>query len=244
MKIGLLIPSTSTGRPWTSVKESYLYNLTFKTFLLTQDPEHEYVFYIGIDKGDKIYDTPQKEEFMRFKLIYKNIDIQFIYMNCKKGHLTKMWNILFKRAYDEGCNYFYQCGDDIIFNTKGWINDCIDTLANHGNIGITGPVNNNNFILTQVFVSRIHMHIFEDFFPEEILNWGCDDWYNWIYKPDYFFPLKKHYCSNEGGTPRYAINNNSSFMKNYKYNVEKIRKSSRQLAESHKYKLINYLKTI
>lgn len=244
MKIGLLIPSTSTGRPWTSVKESYLYNLTFKTFLLTQDPEHEYIFYIGIDEGDKIYDTPQKEEFMRFKLIYKNIDIQFIYMNCKKGHLTKMWNILFKRAYDEGCNYFYQCGDDIIFNTKGWINDCIDTLANHDNIGITGPVNNNNFILTQVFVSRIHMHIFQEFFPEEIVNWGCDDWYNWIYKPDYFFPLKKHYCSNEGGTPRYAINNNSSFMKNYKFNVEKIRKSSRDLAERHKYKLINYLKTL
>jgi hypothetical protein len=64
MKIGLLIPSTSTGRPWTSVKESYLYNLTFKTFLLTQDPEHEYIFYIGIDKGDKIYDSPQKEELI------------------------------------------------------------------------------------------------------------------------------------------------------------------------------------
>lgn len=244
MKIGLLIPSTSNGRPWTSVKESYLYNLTFKTFILTQDPEHEYVFYIGIDKGDKIYDTPQKEEFMRFKLIYKNIDIQFIYMDCKKGHLTKMWNILFKRAYEEGCNYFYQCGDDIKFNTKGWVNDCIDTLVNHGNIGITGPINNNNFILTQVFISRVHMDIFQQLFPEEIINWGCDDWYNWVYKPDYFFPLKKHYCSNEGGNPRYAINNNSSFMKNYKYNVEKIRKSSRDLAESHKYKLINYLKTI
>jgi hypothetical protein len=46
MKIGLLIPSTSNNRPWTSIKESYLYHLTFKTFLLTQDLEHEYVFYI------------------------------------------------------------------------------------------------------------------------------------------------------------------------------------------------------
>ena len=244
MKIGLLIPSTSNGRPWTSIKESYLYNLTFKTFLLTHDPEHEYVFYIGIDKGDKIYDSPQKDEFTRFKMIYKNIDIQFIYMDCKKGHLTKMWNILFRKAYNDECNYFYQCGDDIKFNTKGWVNDCIDTLANHRNIGITGPVNNNNFILTQVFISRVHMDIFQHLFPEEIINWGCDDWYNWVYKPDYFFPLKKHYCSNEGGNPRYDINNNSSFMKNYKYNVEKIRKSSRDLAESHKYKLINYLKTL
>ena len=242
MKIALLIPSTSNGRPWTSIKESYLYHLTFKTFLLTQDLEHEYVFYIGIDRGDKIYDGPQKDEFIRFKSIYKNIDIQFIYMDCNKGHLTRMWNILFQRAYDEGCHYFFQCGDDIKFHTKGWVNDCIITLSKNNNIGITGPVNNNHFILTQVFVSRVHMEIFEWFFPEEIINWGCDDWYNWVYKPSHFFPLKKHYCSNEGGTPRYAINNNSSFMKNYKYNVEKIRKSSRELAERHKNKISLYLK--
>ena len=241
MKIGLLIPSTSNGRSWTSVKESYLYNLTFKTFLLTQDLEHEYIFYIGIDKGDKIYDSPQKDEFLRFKAIYKNIDVQFIYMDCKKGHLTRMWNILFKRAYDEGCNYFYQCGDDIKFHTKGWVNDCITTLSKHNNIGITGPVNNNYMILTQVFVSRKHMEIFGYFFPEEILNWGCDDWYNWVYKPNHFFPLKKHYCSNEGGTPRYAINNNSFFMNNYKYNVEKLRKSSRELGEKDRIKIQTFV---
>jgi hypothetical protein len=241
MKIGLLIPSTSNGRSWSSIKESYLYNLTFKTFLLTQDLEHEYVFYIGIDKGDTIYDSPQKEELIRFKAIYKNIDIKFIYLNCKKGHLTRMWNILFKQAYDEGCNYFYQCGDDIQFHSKGWVNDCITTLCKNNNIGITGPINNNNFILTQVFVSRTHMDIFGWFFPEEIINWGCDDWYNWVYKPSHFFPLNKHYCTNEGGLPRYAVNDNPLFMKNYKVNVEKIRLGSKAIAESHKQKLIQYL---
>ena len=29
-----------------------------------------------------------------------------------------MWNVLFKQAYDDGCDYFYQCGDDIEFKTK------------------------------------------------------------------------------------------------------------------------------
>jgi len=241
MKIGLLIPSTSNGRPWTSIKESYLYNLTFKTFLLTHDPEHEYVFYIGIDKGDKIYDTPQKEEFSRFKHFY-NLDIHFIYMDCNKGHLTKMWNILFKKAYDDGCDYFYQCGDDICFHTKGWVNDCISILTKNKNIGICGPVNNNHYILTQAFVSRKHMELFGYFFPEEIINWGCDDWYNWVYKPSHFFPLKHHYCSNEGGLPRYHIHNNPTFMKNYKTNVEKIRVSSKKLAESHQHLVHNYLK--
>jgi hypothetical protein len=241
MKIALLIPSTSNGRDWTSIKESYLYNLTFKTFLLTQDPEHEYVFYIGIDKGDKIYDTEQKEEFFRFKKIYRNINIEFMYMDCRKGFLTQMWNILFQKAYNDGCNYFYQCGDDIHFHTKGWVNDSITTLSRNKNIGITGPVNNNNFILTQVFVSRLHMEIFGYFFPEKIVNWGCDDWYNWVYQPDHFFPLKKHYCTNEGGKPRYKINDNATFMENYKYNVEKLRSSSRKLADKHKKKLNLYL---
>ena len=241
MKIGLLIPSTSNGRDWKKIKDSYLFNLTFKTFLLTQDPEHEYVLYIGIDRGDKIYDTKDQEEFHRIKIIFKNIDIQFIYMDCKKGHLTKMWNILFKRAYDEDCEYFFQCGDDIQFHTKGWVNDCISTLCLHKNVGITGPVNNNYMILTQAFVSRKHMEIFGYFFPEEIINWGCDDWYNWVYKP-YFYPLKQHYCSNEGGTPRYAINNNVKFMNDYKKNVDKLRMESKQLAESHKYLVENYLK--
>lgn len=227
MKIGLLIPSTSNNREWNSLKESYLYNLTFKTFLLTQDPEHEYIIYIGIDRGDKIYDNVQQQNmFHRFKIIYKNLNFRFIYIDADKGHLTKMWNQLFRIAYDEGCDYFYQCGDDIKFTTKGWINDSIAILQANKNIGITGPTNNNNFILTQVFVSRVHMEIFNYFFPETILNWGCDDWYNAVYKPDYYFPLKDHYCSNEGGSPRYVVNNNPTFWLNYKKNVDKLRKRS------------------
>ena len=49
MKIGLLIPSTSNGRnEWKTYKDTYLYNSTLKTFLLTYDQEHEYIFYIGV----------------------------------------------------------------------------------------------------------------------------------------------------------------------------------------------------
>jgi hypothetical protein len=55
MKIALIIPCTSKNRPWTNIKESYLFNLTFKTFLLTQDKEHEYHFYLGIDNDDTLF---------------------------------------------------------------------------------------------------------------------------------------------------------------------------------------------
>jgi hypothetical protein len=223
--------------------EKYLYKLTIKTFLIHQDKEHEYVFYLGVDDDDAIFNNPTEQKaLLNLKRVFKNIDFRFIVLNEKKGYLTKMWNKLFREAYREECDYFYQCGDDIEFKTDGWVNDCINTLIQNRGIGLTGPINNNNFILTQAFVSRLHMDIFGFFFPENIINWGCDDWYNWVYKPKYFFPLNHHYCSNEGGSPRYAINNNSTFMKNYKYNVDKLRKSSKELAESHRYKLINYLK--
>ena len=125
-KIALLIITTSNKRDnWKNIKDSYLYNMTLKTLLLTMDKENLYKFYIGIDKNDRIFDKKeQQEEIMRFRKAFPNIDFEFIvYDNNKipKGHLTIMWNVLFKKAYDDNFDYFYQCGDDIVFRTKGWI---------------------------------------------------------------------------------------------------------------------------
>ena len=110
-------------------------------------------------------------------------------------------------------------------------------LQNNNNVGLTGPINNNNRILTQAMVSRKHMDIFGWFFPEEIINWCCDDWYNWVYQPNHFFPLNNHFCSNDGGEPRYNINNDTNFKNNFRKNTEKLRKNTYELAQSHKRKI-------
>ena len=34
-----------------------------------------------------------------------------------------MWNHLFHNAYEDNCDYFFQCGDDIMFTTKNWVKD-------------------------------------------------------------------------------------------------------------------------
>ena len=244
-KVALLIPSTSKGRPeWSNIKDTYLYNYTLKTFLTTQDKEHEYVFYIGIDDDDRIYaNETEQAQIERFSLVFKNVSFQFISMDgIQKGHLTAMWNRLFEKAYEDECDYFYQTGDDILFKTSGWVNDCIYTLEENNNIGLTGPINNNARILTQAMVSRKHMEIFGWFFPEEIQNWCCDDWYNWVYQPNYFYPLKQHFCSNEGGQPRYTINNDRNFqrnMKTYQRKTMNLRRETFEMATRHK-KLIEY----
>tara|TARA_B110001450_G_C17595868_1_gene470820 strand:- start:298 stop:1059 length:762 start_codon:yes stop_codon:yes gene_type:complete len=243
-KIGLLIPCTSKNRDWKNIKESYLYNLTLKTFLLSSDKEHQYKFYIGIDRGDKVFDNLQnQEEIMKFNKAFSNISFDFIYMDdVEKGHLTKMWNILFKKAYDENCDYFFQCGDDMNFVTKNWVNDCINVLKTHHGIGVTGPINNNSRILTQAFVSRRHMEIFGWFFPEEILNWCCDDWYNFVYRPELLFPLNNHFCNNQGGHPRYEIDGNSTFMENGRENIVELRNKTMELAQKHRLLVFNKIK--
>lgn len=244
MKISLLIPCTTKGRDeWINMKDTYLYNLSLKTFLLTMDKEHEYTFYIGYDFDDRIYSNEQEHTIInKFSTIFKNVNFEWVSLNVEKGHVTKMWNILFKKAYDDNNEYFFQCGDDINFKTKGWINDSIEILKQNNNIGISGPINNNNRILTQAMFHRKHMDIFGFLFPEQIKNWFCDDWYNLIYKPNYFFPLKQHFCSNDGGKPRYDINGDKHFMTlKTKEKFMKLKQFVEKLSNKHKLKIEKYI---
>lgn len=85
------------------------------------------------------------------------------------------------------------------------------------------------------------MEIFGWFFPEEIINWGCDDWYNHVYRPNMFYPLPNQFCSNNGGPPRYTINNDPNYVLNMKYNTEVVRKHAKTLALKHKTLIEKYL---
>ena len=99
---------------------------------------------------------------------------------------------------------------------------------------MAGPINNNNRILTQAMFTRKHMEIFGFLFPEEIINWCCDDWYNFVYSPKNLFALKNHFCNNKGGKPRYYINNDSKFSNTDKDDkLQKLRKFTKQLADKH-----------
>lgn len=241
MKVALLIPSTSHGRNWAKFEETYLFRHTLKTFLITYNKEHEYKFFIGIDRGDHIYDKDEiKEQIQRMMSVMKNVTLEFIYMEgISKGHLTIMWNRLYDRALDEGYDYFFQCGDDIEFRTSNWVNDCIYTLEKNNNMGVTGPINNNARILTQTFVSRKHKELFSYYFPTEIINWCCDDWINDVYKRiGHFYPLRQHFCENVGGQPRYNINNDAFFAANIRQKMQSLRQQCAQIVER------DYVRTI
>lgn len=240
MKIGILVPCTSKDRNWATMRDTYFFHYTLKTFLATRCIGHEYVFYIGYDKNDRIFSSKEEQDYLQ---IFKPfLTIQFIELNEPQGYLTKMWNRLFRQAYDEGCDYFYQCGDDIFFRTNGWVNDSIHALQSHRNIGLTGPDNHNGRILTQSFVSRTHMDIFGSYFPESIINWGCDDWYNFVYH-GLTYKLNGHLCTNEGGTPRYVIDHNKHFDEDRSQSLKVLRERVMEIAVKDRQKIKAYLKT-
>ena len=248
MKIAVIIPVTSNKCNFISFKDTDLFNILFKSFFTTYNLNLEYKFYLGIDSDDNFYqDNTVQNDINKFINVMKNTSIEFLTIDSSnKGNVCFIWNELFKKAYDDNYDYFYQCGDDIVFRTKGWINDSIKMLKSKNNIGLTGPINNNNRILTQSFVSRKHMEIFGWYFPEEIKNWCCDDWYNMVYHPNYLYPLNNHFAENNGGAPRYDINNDKKFNGGgnqmvFSMNVKKLRASAQELANKHKKLIEKYI---
>ena len=215
MKVAFLIPTTSNKRNWKKIEESYLYNIFLKSLPQTLSNQYIYNIYLGIDSDDKLFNNPveieklekyilkiKTERKLKFNLIINK------YSDIEKGHVTEIWNRLFKVAYNNN-EYFYQCGDDIYFPNKGikWLDLCINQLKLNNNIGIASPLcAPNKKILTQTLVSRKHMDIFGFYFPKQIKNWYCDNWINSVYKPSYIYTYIKYIIENRGMKPRYNYN--------------------------------------
>ena len=205
MKIAFLIPSTTRGRKWRKMEDTYLYNIFAKSFLNTISEDIEYTIYINIDIDDPIY-KQQKEKKKLELFIGEKAKIKWIDDGqVQKGFLTLMWNYLFEKAIEDNNDYFYQCGDDIWFENNDWIKDCVKQMQKQKDIGICGPINPpNHRILTQTFVSRKHYEIFKCYFPIQIKNWWCDDWINYVYYPHHVTKLRNLTAVNKGGEPRYT----------------------------------------
>jgi len=224
--IAFIIPGTSHKRAWNDVNESDLYKIFLPTLIPILDKQYKFKIFFGIDKGDIIYDNTDNQLVIKNYIKDTNLEIDFIYMDIEKGYLSMMWNKLFQIAYDEGFDYFYQCGDDISFSDKNMFHTCVSILDGKDNIGLTGPytTNGNVDILTQSFVSRKHMDIFGFYFPPEIKNWYIDDWITGVYSPHLFYPIKSIKISNDGGSERYTIEKVIDWQKivdKYKWKINK-----------------------
>ena len=150
------------------------------SFEATKGPNQTYQVYIGVDDDD--------EFFLRNKAGLEAVGKVVVVSGCQHAPAW-VWNRLARVAYEDGHEYLFQIGDDIVIETPGWTSKFIEKLKLHKNRGVVGPKNPVNFALrvggTQVienaFVHRSHYGLFNTFFHPSIRNWHCDEWLTQIY---------------------------------------------------------------
>ena len=105
MKIAFLIPSTTRGRKWRKMEDTYLYSIFGQSFLNTFSEGIDYTIYINIDIDDPIY-RHNKEKKKLELLIGEKAKIKWIDDGrVQRGFLTLMWNYLFEKALEDN-NYY------------------------------------------------------------------------------------------------------------------------------------------
>lgn len=96
-------------------------------------------------------------------------------------------------AYNDGCHYFYQVNDDLELVSHDWSRTLTERLKSNPvfpGLGVAGPQDTRRpraDLMTQAFVSRIHLHIFGYFYPPLFSNWWSDDWISMVYGEQHTF---------------------------------------------------------
>jgi len=221
MKIAIIIPSTTKQRDWECITQTYLYK-SIISFAGKCNPDYQYKFYIGVDTDDKIYSRQDEKNKIYALCKDLNVGIQFypIDKNDHNGFLTHIWNIIYKKAIEEKNDYFFIAGDDIIYMSDGWLDNCINALTKTKGVGAAGIFNGNGRILTQFLITKKHYDIFGYAYHPHIKNWGCDDVMHYTYAPS-FLHICEGQAINAGGDPRYEIDFS------YKEKIESIIKQER-----------------
>ena len=201
MKVAFCIPTTSAGKDWKSIEDSYLFQFN------SINTQHEITYFIGYDKGDPLFDDASNRS--KFKA-------QWVECDFEKGHVTAIWNKLYEQALQEGIyDYFWLAGDDISYVEEDWLDALINSLDKTRGVGIAGVYNGNpNLPMTQFLVSPNHHKIFGFAYPDEIKNWYCDDWISEVYPTQLVHYHEEFHCLNSGGEPRYSPDKNDKEWQN------------------------------
>jgi hypothetical protein len=180
MSVAILVPVCSRAHEWSTLDECFLMTRFLPSFEATKDPNQTYQLYIGVDDDDDF--------FLRNRSELEKVGKVVVVSGCQHAPAW-VWNRLASVAYEDGHEYMFQIGDDIVIETPGWTSKFIEKLKFHKNRGVVGPKNPVNFALrvggTQVienaFVHRNHYGLFNTFFHPSIRNWHCDEWLTQIY---------------------------------------------------------------
>ena len=207
IKIGFIIPTSSNNKNYKDIKEFSFFNILINSIKNKLKNNYNYHFYLGYDHDDMFFVNNKQKIIQHFNsLNLKNSTISMILMNEQKGDLSSIWSNLADIAIKDDCEYLYQIGDDINIITDQWEEEFINKLKSQNNIGVVGPTDTNNTsILTQSFVHKTHLRLFNRYYPTELKNWFVDDWITNVYKPNYYYMFNNIFVKNSGGDARYNV---------------------------------------
>ena len=216
VQFAFIIPSTTNKRDeWKQAEDTYLWNILCKSLdIYTPDIGNRRIkLFIGYDFDDRIYSI--EEERMKFSAVFMNFDIEFFPQAVEtKGSVSTIWNNLGDQAVKQGYDYIKVLGDDIrIPSDRGWLGLFANQLKKNDNIGWAAGWSNNDNIPTQFLIHKTHINMFGFVYPNEIPNWGVDDWLYQIYPAKYRRWNKSYPLLNVGGAPRYEIQFSEKFVK-------------------------------
>jgi len=210
-KIALLVPVCGRGQNYENLNSTPFITYLLPSFLKYKE-DYEYTFFIGYDDTDEFY----TKHINNLPDMCPDINIKLVELSRCEHKPARAWNTLFKKAYDQGYNYFYQIGDDIVIESS-WTNLFVSLLKKNKNIGVIGACHLDNYrlrinsgipvVIENAFVHRTHYQIFGTFFDARIDNWYCDDWITEVYKPGYSIHLDDLFVKNMVIDDRYEIRN-------------------------------------
>lgn len=167
--VSIILPVTSKGNNLNlnnpDPSQLLLLKYFYPSFISTIEPsKFKYKIYLGY-----AYDDEYFSNFTFLSKLKKKMNkIDVFYVVHIFTRLVDMYNILAKKAYDEGSNYFITLNDDAILKTKNWTSSMVNTLHSNpilSDFGTTGFVGINNLKLLQFnFISRKHLDIFNHTF--------------------------------------------------------------------------------
>lgn len=222
--VALLIPLCSRGQGYAELESTPFFTQFYPSFERTKSSGYTYRIYLGYDEDDEFYRQHHAQLADKFRVS--------VLTGCQHAP-ARAWNQLCARAYEEGAEYFFQCGDDIVLETPNWTERFITELEEHQGIGVVGPcdphnhwarVQMNRRIIVEIsFVSRKHYEIHGSYFHPEIRNWYCDDWISEIYRGFHFCIFTDIIARNTNRRERYVIDHCPEFPRCLEEGIAKIK---------------------
>lgn len=196
-----LVPTTSRGRQWNTIEDSYLSSILFRS-MDQIDMGVSISVFVGYDSDDEIFS--KTEEQLKLNAIYMKFNIIWCPMKPANGNVVGIWNELGRIAKEEGFMWHMVLGDDIrLPRDGGWLRLFQKSIAKNNYIGWAAGWSNNDQIATQFLIHDTHRQIYDFIYPPQLKNWYCDNWMFDIYPKKYRCWRRDYPLLNVGGEPRY-----------------------------------------